>query len=234
MPIETDTKGMTMKPRAILIDLDGTLVDSAPELATAVDRVLTEAGYEPAGTEQVRAWVGDGIDRLLERALTEADGEVPSASDLRHIRARFDTAYAEILGTMAPLYPGVVDGLDTMRAAGLGTACITNKAGVFAIGLLGTLGIADRFDAIVAGDSGNGTKPAAAPLKAAARKLGVAIEDCLMIGDSAIDIAAARAAGCPVWCVRTGYNRGAPLEDSGPDRIFDRFDELVAALTGAV
>ncbi len=220
---------MTIK--AILIDLDGTLVDSAPELTKAVDRVLTEAGHEPAGTEQVRAWVGDGIDRLLERALTEAKGEVPDASELRRIRGRFDTAYAEIVGTMAPLYPGVVDGLDALRASGLGTACITKKAGVFAIGLLGAVGIADRFDAIVAGDSGHGNKPEAAPLEAAARKLGVAIGDCVMVGDSAIDVAAARAAGCPAWCVRTGYNRGAPLEDSGPDRIFDRFDELAAALT---
>lgn len=220
-----------MTPRAVLIDLDGTLVDSAPELARAVDRVLTGAGHAPAGTEQVRVWVGDGIDRLLERALTQATGEVPAAADLRAIRARFDTAYAEILGTMAPLYTGVIDGLDALRAGGLGIACITNKAGVFAIGLLGTLGIADRFDAIIAGDSGKGTKPASAPLEAAARKLGVAIEDCVMVGDSAIDVAAAREAGCPAWCVRTGYNRGAPLEDSGPDRIFDRFDELAAALT---
>lgn len=220
-----------MQPRAVLIDLDGTLVDSAPELAKAVDRALTEAGYGVAGTEQVRGWVGDGIDRLLERALTETLGEVPNAADLRQMRARFDTAYAEILGTMAPLYPGVVEGLDAMRSAGLSTACITNKAGVFAIGLLGAVGLADRFDAIVAGDSVSGTKPAAAPLEAAARKLGAAIEDCVMVGDSAIDVAAARAAGCQAWCVRTGYNRGAPLEDSAPDRIFDRFDELAAALT---
>lgn len=216
---------------AVLIDLDGTLVDSAPELAAAVDRVLAGAGHEPAGADRVRDWVGEGIDRLLERALTEAVGTAPDAADLRRARARFDTCYAENLGTAAALYPGVVDGLDALRAAGLRTACITNKAGVFAIGLLGAVGIADRFDAIVAGDSGHGTKPAAAPLEAAARKLGVAIEDCVMVGDSAIDVAAARAAGCPAWCVRTGYNRGAPLEDSGPDRIFDRFDELAAALT---
>lgn len=219
-----------MKPRAVLIDLDGTLVDSAPELTAAVDRALIGEGHGSVGTEQVRDWVGDGIDRLLERALTEATGESPGAADLRRIRTRFDTAYAEILGTMAPLCPGVVEGLDALRAAGLRTACITNKAGVFAIGLLGTVGIVDRLDAIVAADSGHGTKPAAAPLEAAARKLGVAIGDCVMVGDSAIDVAAARAAGCPAWCVRSGYNRGAPLEDSGPDRVFDRFDELAAAL----
>ncbi|MDZ7787526.1 MAG: phosphoglycolate phosphatase [Halofilum sp. (in: g-proteobacteria)] len=215
---------------AALIDLDGTLCDSAPELAAAVDRVLVDAGHDRAGVDHVRDWVGDGIDRLVERALAHATGESPDAEALRHARGRFDTAYAEILGTMAPLYPGVVEGLDGIRSAGIATACITNKAGVFAIGLLGSLGIADRFDTIISGDRAAERKPAAAPLEMAARKLGVAIDDCVMVGDSAIDIAAARAAGCPVWCVRTGYNRGAPLEDSAPDRIFDRFDELAAAL----
>lgn len=217
--------------KALLVDLDGTLVDSAPELAVALDRVLTDAGYEPAGAERVRDWVGDGLDRLIQRAATAARDEESDEATLRRLRADFDTAYAEVLGTMAPLYPGVVEGLDAVRAAGWSTACITNKARIFAIGLLGTVGIADRFDKVIAGDSGHGGKPTAAPLEAAARKLGVAIEDCVMVGDSAIDVSAARAAGCPAWCVRTGYNRGAPLEDSGPDRIFDRFDELVAALT---
>lgn len=219
-----------MKPRAVLIDLDGTLTDSAPELAAAVDRMLAGAGHAPAGVGRVRDWVGEGIDRLVERALADATGEPPDAAALRAGRTAFDTAYAEVLGTMAPLYPGVVDGLDDLRAAGFRTACITNKAGVFALALLGSLGIADRFDTVVTGDRPGCRKPAAAPLEAAARKLGVAIGDCVMVGDSGIDVAAARAAGCPVWCVRTGYNRGAPLEDSGPDRIFDRFDELAAAL----
>jgi phosphoglycolate phosphatase len=219
-----------MPVRAALIDLDGTLVDSVPELAHAIDRALAALGHEPVGRERVRDWVGDGIDRLVERALAHAPGASPEAEALRHARGRFDTAYAEILGTMAPLYPGVVEGLDEIRSAGVATACITNKSGIFAIGLLGSLGIADRFDTIISGDRAAERKPAAAPLEIAARKLGVAIEDCVMVGDSAIDIAAARAAGCPVWCVRTGYNRGAPLEDSAPDRIFDRFDELAAAL----
>lgn len=217
--------------RALLVDLDGTLVDSAPELAVALDRMLTGSGYEPAGTDRVRDWVGNGIDQLIRRAVSGQLDAEPDEAELRRLRAQFDTAYAEVLGTMAPLYPGVVEGLDRVRAAGWRTACITNKARIFAVGLLGTVGIADRFDKVIAGDGGSGCKPEAAPLEAAARKLGVAIEDCVMVGDSAIDVAAARAAGCPVWCVRTGYNRGAPLEDSGPDRIFDRFDSLAAALT---
>ncbi|WP_070989352.1 phosphoglycolate phosphatase [Halofilum ochraceum] len=217
--------------KGLLVDLDGTLVDSVPELAVALDRVLRDLGYEPAGADRVRDWVGDGLDCLIRRALMAARDEESDDSSLRRARADFDTAYAEVLGTMAPLYPGVVEGLDAVRAAGWAIACITNKARIFAVGLLGSIGIADRFDTVIAGDSGHGTKPAAAPLEAAARKLDVAIEDCVMVGDSAIDVAAARAAGCQAWCVRTGYNRGAPLEDSAPDRIFDRFDELAAAVT---
>ncbi len=216
--------------KAALIDLDGTLADSAPELAVAVDRVLREEGHDPVGVERVRDWVGDGIDRLVERAIADATGEAPDAAGLKRLRGRFDTAYAEVLGTMAPIYPGVVEGLDALRAAGVRTACITNKAAIFSIGLLGALGIADRFDTIVSGDSGAGLKPAAGPLEAAARKLGVPLAECVMVGDSAIDVAAARAAGCAAWCVRTGYNRGEPLEASEPDRIFEGFDELAGAL----
>ena len=216
--------------RAALIDLDGTLVDSAPELTVAVDRVRAELGFDPAGSEQVRHWIGNGIDRLVARALTDALGEKPGDEALREARVRFDTAYAEVLGTMAPLYPGVADGLDRLRAAGVATACITNKSRIFALPLLGSLGIADRFDTVVGGDSGVALKPDAAPLTLAAERLGVAVRDCVMIGDSSTDVAAARAAGCPAWCVRSGYNRGEPLEACGPDRIFERFDELARAL----
>lgn len=217
----------------MLGDLDGTLCDSAPELAAAVDRMRADLGYPAAGTGKVRAWVGEGIDTLVARALEDAGGEAPDAATLRDARTRFDTAYAEALGTMCPLYPGVVEGLDALRAAGVRVACITNKARIFALPLLGSLGIADRFDAIVAGDSGVAKKPDAAPLLLAAERLGVGIDECVMIGDSGIDVAAARAAGCPVRCVRTGYNAGAPVEEAGADAVFDRFDELVEALLEA-
>lgn len=219
-----------MAVTAALIDLDGTLVDSAPELAQAVDRVLTELGHAPAGLERVRCWVGEGIDRLLERALESASGQAPDAEALRSARSAFDTAYAEVIGTHAPIYPGVVEGLDRLRAAGIVCACITNKSRVFAVGLLGALGVAGRFDTLVCGDRPENRKPAAAPLEAAARKLGVAVGDCVMVGDSAIDVAAARAAGCPAWCVRSGYNHGTPIEEAAPDRVFDRFDDLAEAL----
>ena len=217
---------------AALIDLDGTLVDSAHELATAIDRMLAEAGHPAAGVAKVREWVGDGVDMLVSRALTDATGQTPDAARQREARARFDTFYAEVLGTESPLYPGVVEGLDRLRAAGIRTACITNKSKIFALSLLGALGIAQRFDLVVAGDSVAAKKPDAAPLQHAADRLGVSLADCVMIGDSSIDVAAARAAGCPAWCVRSGYNRGEPIDSAGADAVFDRFDELVEALLG--
>lgn len=215
---------------AALVDLDGTLCDSAPELAAAVDRVREELGYPAAGVTRVRDWVGEGISTLLARALRDATGAEPDTDALRDARMRFDTAYAEVLGTMGPLYPGVAGGLDRLREAGVPTACITNKARLFALPLLGALGVANRFDALIAGDAGLALKPDPAMLHAAAGRLGVDIEACVMIGDSGVDVATARAAGCPAWCVRTGYNRGEPIDDAGADAVFDRFDDLVEAL----
>ena len=218
------------RPKAALIDLDGTLVDSAPELAAAVNRMRVDFDLPPVDEACVRTWVGAGIDTLVGHALEDAPEPIQSKQQLRAARVAFDAAYAEVLGTMAPLYPGVLQGLDRLRSASVATACITNKARIFAVPFLGALGLTDRFDMIVADDSGAAGKPNAAPLLKAAERLGVSIECCIVIGDSFIDIAAARNAGCPVWCVRTGYNRDEPIEAANPDAVFDRFDGLVEAL----
>lgn len=217
-------------PRAVLIDLDGTLVDSAPELAAAVDRMLGDLGHRPAGLAKARDWVGGGINALVAHALADALQREPGDDERGDARARFDTYYAEILGTIGPLYPGVVTGLDRLREAGVATACITNKVRLFALPLLGALGIADRFDVLVAGDTASALKPDPAPLALAAERLGVAIGDCVMVGDSGVDVVAARAAGCAAWCVRTGYSGSEPIDAAGPDAVFDRLDELVEAL----
>lgn len=216
--------------RAALIDLDGTLVDSAPELARAVDRMLVELGHRPIGEEAVRGAVGDGVAALVARGLERAAGAMPDQAECMVARRHFDRAYAALLGRHGPLYPGVIEGLDALRRAGVATACVTNKAATFTEPLLANLGLRPYFDVVVSGDTTPALKPDPEPLLFAARKLGVAIVDCVMIGDSANDVAAARAAGCPAWCVRSGYNRGEAIEASGPDAVFDRFDQLVARL----
>lgn len=222
-----------MSVRLALIDLDGTLIDSAPELAMAVDKMLAGSDLPTAGVEQVRGWIGEGIDALVARALAEQSGRDPDEDACRAARSLFDTAYAEVIGTQSHPYPGVFDGLDRLRAAGVATACITNKARMFSISLLGSLDLLNRFDLLVAGDSGPAKKPSAEPLLHAAERLGVDMEQCVMIGDSRIDVAAAHAAGCPAWCVRTGYSRGQDPEQMGADALFDRFDGLVDRLLAA-
>ncbi len=221
-----------MTVRVALIDLDGTLVDSAPELAHAVDRMLEGGDLPRAGLENVRGWIGEGIDTLVARALAEMSGRDPDDATCREARSRFDTAYAEVIGTQSTPYPGVFEGLDRLRAAGVRTACITNKARVFSVSLLGALDLLSRFDLMVAGDSGLPKKPDGAPLRHAAERLGVDMGECVMIGDSGIDVAAARAAACPAWCVRTGYSRGKTPEEAGADAVFERLDELAEALVG--
>lgn len=218
---------------AALIDLDGTLVDSAPELAESIDRMLAGMGFPPAGEAATRSRVGGGVGALIEQTLYATFGRPPDDAERARARALFDAAYIDRAGRHAPVYPGVFDGLAVLRIAGLRLACVTNKAGRFTGPMLSRLGFAGYMDTVVAGDDAAALKPDAAPLLLAAERLGAAIGRCVMIGDSAIDIAAARAAGCPVWCVRSDYGGGEPVETAGPDAVFDRFDELADALVTA-
>lgn len=216
--------------RAVLLDLDGTLVDSAPELAVAVNRVRQAFGLPEVSLESVRDWVGEGVDVLLRSALR---GSVDLELDVdarRRARSVFNESYAAVLGTSAVPCPGVPEGLEQLHAAGMPLACVTNKPEQFARLLLESLGLLSPFGVIAGGDSTEALKPDAAPVRFAAGRLGVEVGNCLLVGDSAIDVETARNAGCPVWCVRSGYDRGRPVEKVGADAVFDRFDELVDSL----
>jgi len=216
--------------RALLIDLDGTLVDSAPELALAVNEVRAAHGLEPAYLEQVRHWVGEGVAVLLSNALHELADAVPSDPVLDEARRQFDRAYGRVLGTLADPCAGVVAGLERLRASKLPLACLTNKPERFAGDLLAALDLLAPFQVVVGGDSTAARKPDPEPARFAARNLGVAVAECLVIGDSAIDVATARNAGCRVWCLRSGYSRGESVDELGADAVFDRFDQAVDAL----
>lgn len=219
-----------MRPDAVLLDLDGTLVDSAREMAVAVNEVRRAHGLADATLGEVRDWVGEGVGVLLGRALHEYRGSHPDEGTLARARSLFDAAYARVIGTASLPFPGVTEGLDRLRTAGIPMACLTNKPERFAHLLLEALDLHTPFDAIVGGDTADKRKPDPEPALLAADRLGVAIGGCLVIGDSAIDVATARNAGCPVWCLRSGYSRGQAPDDLGADALFDRFDELVDAL----
>lgn len=214
--------------RAVVFDLDGTLVDSAGEIAAALARSFESLGLETLPRAQVEQLIGKGVRVLIERALAMRGA---GGIDVDDAVARFESHYAATVGTGATLFAGVSEGLGILEARGMPMAVVTNKPRYFTLALLERLGIARYFRAVVAGDDGFEKKPAADMLLAAARELGVAPAAALMIGDSGNDTVAARAAGCPVWCVRHGYNEGRPPESLDCDRLVDDVAAAARALT---
>ena len=215
-----------LHPKMILVDLDGTLIDSVPDLAYSVDAMMARLGRPPRGEAAVRTWVGNGVERLVQRALTgQLDGE-PAAADLALALPIFFELYGENTSGRSFLYPGVREGLDYLRAAGYPLGCVTNKAAQFTLPLLTDLGILDAFGIVVSGDTLPEKKPHPAPLLHAARHFGVAPADALMIGDSVSDVKAARAAGFHIICTSYGYNHGQDIRDAHPDAVIDSMVEL--------
>ncbi|TVP76087.1 phosphoglycolate phosphatase [Thioalkalivibrio sp.] len=222
------------RPGMILIDLDGTLVDSVPDLAFSVDAMMDELGLPRRGEPAVRNWVGNGVERLVQRALAnDLDGEADSELFERALPV-FMRIYRENTSQRSRLYPGVREGLDLLEAAGYRLGCVTNKAEQFTLPLLRDKGILDRFALVVSGDTLERKKPDPAPLLHAAAELGVTPGESLMVGDSRSDVKAARAAGFRIVCMSYGYNHGADIRDEGPDAVLDRLDELPGLLQAEV
>jgi phosphoglycolate phosphatase len=214
------------RPKMILIDLDGTLVDSVPDLAYSVDAMMDELGLARRGEPAVRNWVGNGVERLVQRALVnDLDGEPASALFARALPV-FMRIYRENTSQRSRLYPGVREGLDRLKADGFLLGCVTNKAEQFTLPLLRDKGILDSFGLVVAGDTLERKKPDPAPLLYAASRFGVAAGESLMVGDSRSDVTAARAAGFRIVCMSYGYNHGADIRDENPDAVLDRLDQL--------
>ncbi|MCY1499763.1 Phosphoglycolate phosphatase [compost metagenome] len=221
---------MFTEARAVFFDLDGTLVDSVPDLAAAVDTAMAELGLPLRGEARVRQWVSDGTEELIRRALINAmDGEVDKELH-RTALAHFHAAYRERLCVGSRLYDGVLPGLDALRAQGLPLAVVTNKQTDFAVSLLKEIGIGDYFDVVVGGAPSLNKKPAPDALLLAADRLGMEIAHSLMVGDSVNDVISARNAGCPVVCVPYGYNYGRDIREARPDRVIESIAELSALL----
>ena len=221
---------MIRKPKMILIDVDGTLVDSVPDLTYCVDEMMQRLGREPRGEAGVRNWVGNGVERLVRRALIgQLDGE-PDETEFARAYPVFLDLYAENTSRRSVLYPGVREGVDYLKAEGYRLGCVTNKAEQFTLPLLTDLGLIDAFEVVVCGDTLPQKKPDPAPLLHAAEQLGVGAEDSLMIGDSRSDVKAARAAGFQIVCMSYGYNHGEDIRDYAPDAVIDSMTELKGLL----
>jgi len=210
----------------VLIDVDGTLVDSVPDLAWCVDEMMKAIGREPHGETKVRDWVGNGVERLVRRSLVgQLNGE-PDDADFNQAYPIFLELYADNTCKRSCLYPGVKDGIEYMQSAGFKLGCVTNKDEQFTLPILEQLGIRDVFGIVVSGDTLPVKKPDPGPLLHAAAELGVAPEHSLMLGDSQSDVKAARAAGFQIICMSYGYNHGEDVRIYNPDAVIDSMAEL--------
>jgi phosphoglycolate phosphatase len=198
----------TTELRGVLIDLDGTLMDTAPDLAAAANRMRADFGLPSLSMERIAAFVGKGAEVLVHRALTDdLEGRAEPDAFARG-RTSFYAHYHDENGAQAVVFAGVPQALQELRERGLHLACVTNKPREFTLPLLEKVGLARYFDTVVAGDDVHEKKPHPALLLEACKRLALRPTEAILIGDSVNDAQAARAAGCRCLLVETGYNEG--------------------------
>ena len=218
----------------ILFDLDGTLIETAPEIADAVNDTLTRFELPSVTQQQVNDWIGHGTRELLIQALayvgnTSAD-LVRHSDSFKLIEAEFGKFYQRRCGTRSHLYPHVRETLHALRAAGVKLVVMTNKEGRYTQTVLDAHQMAPLFDLVISGDTLPVKKPNPAGIEHCLERFGVARERTLFVGDSSIDVATARNGGLTVWALPYGYNMGEPIEACHPDRVIPDFSALTIQL----
>ena len=211
---------------AVIVDLDGTLIDTVGDFVVALNGALAEHGLAPIDRGFVERTVGKGSEHLIRQTLVEVGAE---AGLFDAALAGYQRHYLDINGHHAAVYPGVVDGLRQLKALGFRLACLTNKPTAFAEPLLRLKDLDGFFEVIFGGDAFAQKKPHPLPLLKTCEALGTLPARTLMIGDSRNDAEAARAAGCPVVLVGYGYNHGEPVDMVDADAVIERLDRLFPA-----
>jgi phosphoglycolate phosphatase len=218
-------------PELVMFDLDGTLVETAPEIADAVNDTLRQFGWADIDDEQVARWIGHGTGALLVEAVARASGSTPDAvrasERLAAIGTVYEHWYAARCGTRSRLYPQVRQTLDALRRRGTRLAVVTNKETRYTERVLAAHGLQDAFDRVVCGDTLATRKPDPAGVLACLRQFGVAPGRALFVGDSTIDVVTARGAGVPVWLLPYGYNMGRPVGSAEADRVITDVSALL-------
>lgn len=216
-------------PRLVMFDLDGTLVDSVPDLAAAVDQMLSQLDRPAAGVHQVRQWVGNGAQVLVRRALAgQLDHQEVSDQEAAEALPLFMAAYSQG-HSQTCVYPGVHPVLRWLQSAQIPLALITNKPEQFIAPLLKEADLEDLFHWVVGGDTLPQQKPDPAALLHVMAQAQVSPRQALFIGDSRNDILAARAANVRCVAMRYGYNHGRPIEEENPDLVLDDLRALLLA-----
>ena len=207
----------------VMFDLDGTLIETAPEICDAVNDTLRRFDLAEVTQQQVNDWIGHGTRELLIQALaftgkTDA-AAVRSSDSLSLIAAEFDKHYQSRCGTRSNLYPQVRETLAALRQRGVKLAVVTNKEGRYTSAVLNAHQMMPMLDAVVSGDTLATKKPNPAGIESCLAQFGVTKQRALFVGDSSIDVATARNAGVAVWALPYGYNMGQPIEACAPDRV---------------
>ena len=207
---------MTTRIALVSFDLDGTLVDTAGEIAEAANRAIADLGLPRQPVAELTLLIGHGAHALMRQLLAR----LGAAVDVDAVLARFEQHYLDTTGTLGLPYPGCAETLARLRTAGVRTACVTNKESRLARQLLQHHGLTEAFDLVIGGDSLPQKKPHASVLQHVAGELAVPMARVAHVGDSATDVLAARNAGAAAWAVPWGYNAGQPIETAAPDRMF--------------
>ena len=215
--------------KAVLFDLDGTLVDSAPDLASALNRLLAGEGRRAVGLGEVKGMIGDGVHKLVERGFAAA-GRALGAGELDQLARRYVADYEPNSAVETRPFPGAIEALAELKGAGLALGVCTNKPEAATREILAAFGMESFFAAVVGGDTVPGArKPGPGTMLEALRRLGAGSRDAIAVGDSPNDVAAARAARLPIVAVSFGYSP-IPSGELGADRVIGHFSELGLAL----
>ncbi|AZS51419.1 phosphoglycolate phosphatase [Entomomonas moraniae] len=214
-------------PKLVMFDLDGTLVDSAPDIAIAVNKTLRELGLPVVSEDKVRLWVGNGAEMLIRRALTDGDDNKPLDQSLWAKAYKLSLGYYPYHHDIKYLYHGVKTFLEAMQKQSVKMAIVTNKPVQFVEPLLKELGIGHYFDWFIGGDSLPQKKPAPEPLLYVLDQAGVKREEVLFVGDSRSDVRAAKAANIPCAALTYGYNHGEPIANENPTWVIDDLNDLL-------
>jgi len=217
---------------AYLFDLDGTLVDTAPDIAIAFNRTMQTYGFPESSEAEIRNWVGYGARVMFVQAFEYYDlpHQKQDTAQIERMFGSFRDNYSSHLADLSKPYDGVVEVLHNLVSQNIPLAVVTNKATVFTTPLLDAMNLKQYFGAVVCGDTLTVNKPSADPALHACDILGVQAEKALFVGDSITDVNCARAAGCDVACYRYGYNHGTPADTLGANFVFDSFQQLFSAL----
>ncbi len=221
------------RPELIALDLDGTLVDSAPDLAYAVEQMLVRLEKPAVTHEQVRGWIGNGVNMLVKRALTGRMEAEENPQGFERALQVFSGIYEQNISDRGTLYPGVLDGLRQLKSEGFVLTCLTNKHSRFTHSLLDKTGLSEFFDFVVCGDTFEQRKPHPMPLLKTAERFNADPTASVMVGDSINDIKAAKAAGFKAVCVPYGYKGKYSVDELAADHVVNSLAELPALFAQA-